>query len=114
VQGWPGSVPDGKKSVYRWSGVRFLRQNRLSLALFIVAGLIGLAAIADHRHKQVRINSAQLDAYYCTHHDTRCGGPSWTRIEDAWQQRQVGYELVVAALGGFSIGRALRRPPARS
>ena len=93
---------------------RFLRQNRLSAACLAVAGLIGLGAIADHRDKQARINAAQLDAYYCTHHATRCGGPPWEHIESSWQERQNGYELVVAALGAFGVGRALRRPPHRS
>ena len=87
----------------------FLRRHLLSIACFASAGLIGLAAIADHRNKQERINRAQLSEWYCKHQGTRCGGPSSDRIETHWNQRQWAYEIAVVGLGGFAIASFLYR-----
>jgi hypothetical protein len=82
-----------------------LRRHLLSIVCFCLAGAIGLAAIADHRDKNARSNRAQVSEWYCAHTGTRCGGPSSARIEEHWQQRQIGYEAAVIALGGFAIVR---------
>ena len=80
-----------------------MRRHLVAIVCFGVAGLIGLAAIADHRNKTARANRAQLGEWYCEHEGTHCGGPSSERIEAHWQQRQVGYEIAVIGLGGFAI-----------
>lgn len=78
-----------------------------------VAALIALAAIADHRWKQHRINRAEVDEWYCIHTGMRCGGASSAAIERHWNERQLGYEVAVSVLGaaGLALGvyRAIRR-----
>jgi hypothetical protein len=80
-----------------------LRRLALPIACFAIAGMVSLAAAADHRSKNARSNRAQLAEWYCEHKDTRCGGPSSARIESRWENRQVGYEAVVIGLGGLSL-----------
>jgi hypothetical protein len=65
-------------------------------------GAIGVAGVVDHTSKQRRINRAGVSEWYCAHRQTHCGGPSSSRIEDAWNQRERGYKIglgVVAAVG---------------
>ena len=81
----------------------FLRRHLASLLCFAVAGVIGLAAIADHRNKQSRAIKAEVLEWYCAHDGTHCGGPSSARIEAHWNKRQLGYEIAVSGLGGFAI-----------
>jgi hypothetical protein len=80
-----------------------LRRHLLAVVCFAAAGLIGLAAVADHRNKNARSNRAQVSEWYCEHRGTRCGGPSSASIEAHWQSRQWAYEVAVVALGGFAI-----------
>jgi hypothetical protein len=91
----------------------FLRRHRASLLCFALAGLVGLAAIADHRNKQSRIDNAEVLAWYCSHDRTHCGGPSYEGIEAHWNERQLGYEIAVSVLGGLAIllfvARTVRR-----
>lgn len=81
----------------------------LPLALFALAGVIGLTAIADHRWKQRRINRAELSAWYCRNEGVLCGGPSPFAMERHWNQRQVGYEIGVTLLGTAAALVAVRR-----
>jgi hypothetical protein len=81
------------------------RRATLSLVCLAVAGLIGVAAIADHRSKRQQINRAELAEWYCAHEHTRCGGPSSERIEASWNDRQDVYEIGVIAFGGVGLGR---------
>jgi hypothetical protein len=81
----------------------FLRIQLLPLACLATAGIVGVAAIVDHHLKQRKINEAQVSDYFCRVEHTRCGGEPWHRIEDGWQSRQLGYEIVVIALGGFGL-----------
>jgi len=81
----------------------FLRRHRASLLCFVLAGAIGVAAIADHWNKQSRALKAELLEWYCAHEGTHCGGPSSERIEAHWNSRQFAYEIAVSGLGGFAI-----------
>ena len=58
------------------------------------------------------MNRAELSEWYCEHKQTHCGGPSSSRLEDAWNQRERGYQLalgLVAAAGGLLTIVAHRR-----
>ena len=75
----------------------------VSVTLVLLA-VIGAAGVVDHTLKAHRMNRAELSEWYCEHEQTRCGGPSSGRLEDAWNQRERGYQIalcVVAAAGGL-------------
>ena len=80
-----------------------LRRHLVSIICLAAASVIALAAVGDHRYKQRRINRAEVGEWYCRHLGTRCGGPSSDRIEARWNERQLGYEIAVSAIGGFAI-----------
>jgi hypothetical protein len=86
-------------------GMGVLRRHRLSIACYVLAGTIGVVAIADHRNKAARMNRAEVAEWFCAHEGTRCGGPSSRRIEEHWNERQWGYEIAVTALAGFAVIR---------
>jgi hypothetical protein len=90
-----------------------LRELRLPLSCLLVAGLIGIAAIVDHRNKMSRLYRAEVAEWFCAHQGKRCGGPSSDGIEASWQARQWGYEIAVVVIGGFGVvalgRRVLRR-----
>jgi hypothetical protein len=94
---------------YRGLVAVFLRRQLISIVCLAVAGLIGVAAIIDHRNKQARIDRAELAEWYCSHDGTRCGGPSSEKIEEHWNEREGGYEVVVAELSGFALVRFVYR-----
>jgi hypothetical protein len=75
-----------------------------ALTLTLLA-IIGVAGVVDHTIKIRRINRAQVSEWYCNHHGTRCGGPSSAGIEDAWNRRELGYQvaLVVIAVTGATL-----------
>jgi len=78
-----------------------LRTVAVTLVLLTV---IGAAGVVDHTLKARHMNRAELSEWYCEHNQTRCGGESSSRLEDAWNKRERGYQLalvVVAAAGGF-------------
>jgi hypothetical protein len=75
----------------------------LALMLTLLVA-IGAAGVVDHTLKARRMNRAELREWYCEHKQTRCGGSSSSRIEDAWNHREVGYQL---ALGVVAVGAAL-------
>ena len=86
-----------------------LRTVTVTLVLLAV---IGAAGVVDHTLKARRMNRAELSEWYCEHRQTRCGGPSSSRLEDAWNQRERGYQLalgLVAAAGGLLTIVAHRR-----
>jgi hypothetical protein len=83
--------------------MRGLRRFLLPLALFAFAGVVGLAAIADHRWKQRRTNHAEILEWQCVHEHTHCGGPSSAAMERHWNERQLGYEVAVSLLGASAI-----------
>ena len=75
-------------------------------------GAIGAAGVFDHTLKNRRTNRAQLSEWYCEHKHTGCGGTSSSAMEDAWNQRELGYQIalsVVAAAGGVLTIVARRR-----
>jgi hypothetical protein len=78
----------------------------LSVLAFAAAGIIGIAAIADHANKHARMDRAEVSEWYCRHRGVRCNGPSSRRIEDHWNQRQLVYEVLVAILVTGSVLRA--------
>jgi len=102
---------------------RVLRRHLLGLACLAAAGLFGLAAIADHHWKQVRQDRAEVAEWYCAHQRTHCGGESSSKIEARWNDREVGYKVVVSILGATGLAllvagslrgrgnRAVRQPP---
>ena len=75
------------------------RRVRIGLVCLVLAGLIGVGAIVDHREKTVRSNRAELAEWFCTHRGTRCGGASSAAMERAWNRREVGYEASIGLLG---------------
>lgn len=83
--------------------LRIARRHLISIICFALAATIGLAAIADHRNKQDRINRAYVGEWYCAHQHVRCGGPSTNSIEAHWNQRQWMYQIVVVSLGGAAV-----------
>jgi hypothetical protein len=93
---------------------RQLRRHLVGLACLAAAGIVGIAAIVDHRWEQERGNRAQLAEWYCSHQATRCGGPSSARIEAHWEQRELGYKITIAVLcaagAALLVARSLRAP----
>ena len=87
------------------AGMGVLRRHRLSIACYVLAGTIGVVAIADHRNKPRRIESRRAPEWFCAHQGTRCGGPSSDRIEEQWNERQWAYEIAVIGLAGFAVVR---------
>jgi hypothetical protein len=88
----------------------------LAATLALLAA-IGTAGTVDHTIKNQRTNRAQLSEWYCVHKGTRCGGPSSSAMEDAWNQRELGYQIalgVVATAGGFLILAARSRRDSRT
>jgi hypothetical protein len=79
------------------------RRHLVSILCLALAAMIGLAAIADHRNKQDRINRAEVAEWYCAHQQVRCRGPSSNSIEAHWNQRQWMYQIVVVGLGGTAV-----------
>jgi hypothetical protein len=92
-----------------YRGVVGLRRFLVPATLLVLAGAIGLGAIADHRWKQRRIGRAEVAEWYCTHRGTHCGGPSSAAIERHWNRRQLGYEIAVVVLGGSALALAAAR-----
>jgi hypothetical protein len=82
-----------------------LRRHAPSWLALAVAALIGVAAIADHHWKQSRMDRVEVSEWYCRHVGTRCGGASSARLERRWNERQRGYEIAVAAVGGLALVR---------
>ena len=76
----------------------------LMVALFVLAGGIGAAAVADHRHKNARMGPANVASWYCQHRGQRCQEPQAEAIEEAWQQREQVYRFSfwAASLGGMT------------
>src|SRR4051812_42252637 len=105
MEGWiPARLLSGAAPELYCASVRgVLRRHLLPLVCFALAGLIGVAAIVDHRWKNVRADRAQLSEWYCEHRNTRCGGPSSGAIERHWNERQVGYEVAVVVLSSGAL-----------
>jgi hypothetical protein len=92
-----------------------LRRYRSSLSLLVLAGVIGVIAIADHSYKQTRIDRAQVAEWHCYREGIDCGGTSWETMEAHWNERQVAYEAIVFTLAVGSAGLfALKRRKDRS
>ena len=79
------------------------RRRWVGLACLLLAVAIAAIAVVDHRNKQSRANHAELEAWYCVHKGTRCGGPSAERIERHWNERQIAYEGAVAILAACGL-----------
>ena len=71
---------------------------RLAAALLLATALIAGIAAVDHAWKSHRSNRAQVLEWYCSHQGTHCGGPSSAVIERHWNERELVYEIVGAAL----------------
>jgi hypothetical protein len=91
-------------------------QPRVAAAIcLVVAGSIGIGAVADHRYKNVRSNRAELAEWFCEHRGTRCGGPSSAGIDASWNRRELDYEIAMSTVGalglvftGLSVAGAVR------
>jgi hypothetical protein len=91
---------------------------RLGVAALLATVVVGVVAVADHRHKQDVRAAAQEDAWFCRH-----GRPSACRefdeeaYEQRWERRELAYRLsfVVLAAGGltFLLVAARQRHAAR-
>jgi hypothetical protein len=68
---------------------------------------IGTAGVVDHTLKQRRMNRAEESQWYCTHTQTRCGGPSSIRIENAWNQRERGYQIALGVVAAAGVALAI-------
>ena len=90
-----------------------LRRFLLPVALFALAGLIGVIAVADHRWKQRRMNRAEVGEWYCVHVGTRCGGASSGTIERRWNERQLAYEVAVSTIAAAAVAVAAYRAARR-
>jgi hypothetical protein len=88
----------------------FVQSYLAGIACVLGAALVGLVGVLDHWNKQARMNRAELAEWYCAHLGTRCGGASSARIEAHWNQRELGYEVAIVALGagGVTFGAATR------
>lgn len=84
---------------------RFLHCRYVGVVCLLAAAVLGVAAVADHRNKQARIDRAELAEWYCAHAGTRCGGASSAEIERHWNERQLAYEWSIIALGGLGTLR---------
>jgi hypothetical protein len=59
------------------------------------------------------MDRAERLEWFCAHQSTHCGGPSSAQIEDHWNERQLGYEIAVVALGLTAVARVVVRAPRR-
>jgi hypothetical protein len=75
------------------------------LVLLLSAAAIAAAGLVDHHVKTTRLNHAEVDQWFCAHRGTRCGGADPQRIEDAWNRREVGYQVGIglAAAAGLML-----------
>ena len=73
----------------------------LVVVLFVLAGGIAAAAVADHRHKNARMGPANVASWYCHNRGERCDEPLAEAIEAAWQQRERVYR---ASFWAVSLG----------
>jgi hypothetical protein len=83
----------------------------VAVTIVLLVG-IGAAGVVDHTLKTRHMNRAEVSEWYCEHAQTRCGGPSSSRLEDAWNRRERGYQValgVVAAVGALTIVARKRR-----
>jgi hypothetical protein len=65
----------------------------LVVLLVVLAGGIAVGAVADHRHKNARMGSADVASWYCHNRGQRCGEPQAEDIEAAWQVREQVYRI---------------------
>jgi hypothetical protein len=85
------------------------RASAVVVTLAVLAA-IAVTGIVDHAYKRHRMNQAEESEWYCEHKQTRCGGPSSQKIEDAWNERERGYQVAlgVIALAGATLTVAVR------
>ncbi len=81
----------------------YVRRQLPMVVALLLAAVVGAIAIGDHRDKQSRMDRAELSEWYCRHLGQRCGGPSSVAIENHWNERQIGYEVVVGLLVGAAV-----------
>jgi hypothetical protein len=65
----------------------------VAMVLVALAGGIAAAAVADHRHKNARMGSANVASWYCHNRGQRCDDPQSEDIEAAWQNREWIYRV---------------------
>jgi len=77
----------------------------VALAVALAAGLIGVGAVLDHRHKRSVEFAAQEDAWFCAHgRPDACTGFDEAAYEERWEQRELGYRITFFTLAGAAVG----------
>ena len=75
-----------------------LRQDALFFVSALVAAIVAVLALADHRQTKGRITRAETAQWYCEHKGTRCGGPDYMVIHAAWERRELRYKVAEGVL----------------
>jgi hypothetical protein len=79
---------------------------RLGVAALLAAVVVGVVAVADHRHKQDVRAAAQEDAWFCKHgRPSACRDFDEVAYEERWERRELAYRLsfVVLAAAGLTL-----------
>jgi hypothetical protein len=77
---------------------------RVALATGVVALLVGLVAVVDHRHKRSVEFAAQEDAWFCAHgRPSACREFDAVRYEARWERRELGYRISFIALAASAL-----------
>lgn len=86
---------------------------RLGVAALLAAVVVGVVAVADHRHKQDVRAAAQEDAWFCRHgRPAACREFDEDAYERRWEHRELAYRLsfvVLTAAGLTFVLVATRR-----
>ena len=88
-------------SVWTWLGA-------LASIAFVIVTTV---AVVDHVRKSDALQRANVSAWYCNNHGTRCDETKPDRIEGDWNRRQRAYQAADVALVLIAAGAviALRR-----
>jgi hypothetical protein len=85
---------------------------RVALACALLALVVAVVAVADHRHKNAVTSRYDVNGWYCEYRGERCNLPQPGPIEDRWNQREVAYKGVfglslagAAAAAAFGVRR---------
>ena len=86
---------------------------RVLLLVCVCASALAIVAVLDHRHKNQRIDRAELAEWYCVHFGMGCGGVRAASIERRWNEREVVYKGAMCVLAAVGAASALGLRPRR-